>query len=80
MKHYRTPTKTEKVNAFEYLMHSLHMHRAITMDQAAVVKILDRMFAYTAAHSDCNGEASELQIKRKVNKAFWEHIAEQPML
>jgi hypothetical protein len=80
MKNYRTPTQAEQVLAFGNLMHQLHMHRAITMDQERVVKILDRMFSWTAAHSDCNGEASDREIQQKINRAFWEQIVIDPEL
>ncbi len=71
---YRTPTQKEELLAWRGLAHDLHMHRCITMNHEKVVEILDRMYSWTAAHSDCNGCASEADIRKRVNTAFWERI------
>ena len=71
---YRTPTQKEELRAWRDLAHQLHLHRCITMNHEAVVKILDRMHSWTAAHGDGNGQASAREVLQRVNKAFWEQI------
>lgn len=71
---YRTPTMKEELRAWRDLAHELHMHRCITMNEPEVIKILDRMQAWSSAHSDGNGEWSDNQIENNINTAFWEKI------
>lgn len=44
------------------------------MNEAEVIKILNRMHAWTSAHSDGNGERTEAQMRNNINTAFWEKI------
>jgi hypothetical protein len=74
MTKYRKPTQKEELRAFKGLLHELHLHRAITLDNEKVVAILDRMFSWTSAHNDRNGEAREREIEQAINRAFWERI------
>jgi len=71
---YRTPTAKEELEAHRRLLFDINFHRCVTMNHAAVMKLMSHIDSYVGAHSDHNGERPEAEIKRNVNAAFWEHI------
>ena len=76
---YRKPTDKEVVKAFNDLAFELNLHRTITMNHGAVVKCLERVDRYVQAHADGNGERTDDRIQQNINRAFWEHLAQDPV-
>ena len=49
-------TLREKVQAYESMLHSLHMYRSVTMDGPAINHMLDVICDWSYAHRRGNGE------------------------
>lgn len=65
------PTLREKVDVYERLLHDLHFHSAVTMRHDAVMECLRRISTWSYAHRQGNGEPTEAEQQRMVDKAFW---------
>jgi hypothetical protein len=62
------PTLKEKVQIYENLLHLLHTHYAITLNSEKVKEILNQISNWSYAHRQGNGELSDKQQAKLVNK------------
>jgi hypothetical protein len=76
---YRKPHKDEEIAAWRALAWKINLHRAITMDQAAILACLKRIDGYVMSHGDANGTRSDPEVNQNVWRAFWVHIANDPI-
>lgn len=67
----KTPTLKEKIKVYEQLLHDIQFHREVTMNHDAVVKLLDKIGAWSYSHRIGNGEHSEKDQQSIINHAFW---------
>lgn len=67
----KKPTLREKVRVYERLLHRIQLHREVTMNHDEVVKLLDKIGNWSYAHRQGNGEPTEAEQQRMVNRAFW---------
>jgi hypothetical protein len=67
----KKPTLREKVQVYEALLHNIQMHREVTMNSVEVIKLLDKIGNWSYAHRQGNGEPTEAEQQRMVNRAFW---------
>jgi hypothetical protein len=67
----KVPLMKEKVATYERLLHDLHFHRSVTMNNAAVVELLNRISTWSQAHYRGNGELDERQLQAGIDEAFW---------
>lgn len=60
----------ERLEIMEKFFWRMNFHRTHTMNEKAVIQMLQMMDMWVNAHSDRNGERSEQDIKRNVQKAY----------
>ena len=60
----------EKLQILAAFMWRLNFHRTVTMRQDKVLEMLKMSDVWVGAHSDCNGERSEKDIKANVQAAY----------
>lgn len=63
-------SQKEKLSIMEKFFWRMNFHRAVTMNEAAVIKMLSLMDMWVNAHSDGNGERSERDQKININAAY----------
>ena len=66
----KTPTLKEKVEQYEEFLHNINMHM-LCGDSAGIQKLLNNADSWSYAHRVGNGELSERQQQKAVNKCFW---------
>lgn len=67
----RHPTLKEKIAVYEQLLHDIQFHREVTMDNGAVIKLLDKIAAWSYSHRKGNGEYNEKEQQQIIDNAFW---------
>lgn len=67
----KTPLLKEKIRVYEGLLHDIQFHREVTMNQAAVIALLDKIGSWSYAHRRGNGEYNEKEQQAIVDGAFW---------
>ena len=67
----KRPTLKEKVAVYEDLLHSIQLHAEVTMDEAKVRELVNRICRWSYAHRQGNGELSEAQQTAAIDHAFW---------
>jgi hypothetical protein len=65
------PNRNEKIEVYERLLHDIQFHREVTMNQAAVIALLDKIGAWSYSHRRGNGEYDEKEQQAIVDRAFW---------
>jgi len=63
-------TQKERLATMEQFFWRLNFHRTVTMNEKAVFKMLEMADRWVGAHSDGNGERSEKDISKNVDKAY----------
>jgi hypothetical protein len=59
-----------KIEHYETILHTIQMHREITMNREKLVKLLELISAWSYAHRVGNGELYEDEIQKNVDRAF----------
>lgn len=67
----KKPTQKEKIKMYEEVLHDLHFASSVVMNHQQVMDILQKISSWSYAHRVGNGEHSEAQQQKIVNKAFW---------
>lgn len=65
-------TVHEKVAVYESLLHAIQMAREVTMDERRLARLLNQICTWSYAHRSGNGEISQAEQKRRIEKAFKE--------
>ncbi len=65
------PTKNEKIDVYERLLHEIQFHREVTLDAAMVVKLLDKIGSWSYSHRRGNGVYTDKEQQILVDRAFW---------
>lgn len=66
----RRVTLKQKVQVYEALLHELQMYAEVTMDPASVKEIIDRICSWSYAHRCGNGQNSDAEQQRIIDRAF----------
>jgi exopolyphosphatase/pppGpp-phosphohydrolase len=66
----KTPTLKEKVEQYEQFLHSINM-MLISGSIKGVQKLIDNADCWSYAHRVGNGELSEEEQQKLIDKAFW---------
>lgn len=67
----KKPTQKEKIAVYERLLHDIQFHREVTMNNKAIVELLDKIGAWSYSHRRGNGQHSDAEQQAIVNVAFW---------
>ena len=59
-----------KIEQYEKILHTIQMHREITMNMEKLVKLLELISAWSYAHRFGNGELYEEELQENVDRAF----------
>jgi hypothetical protein len=59
-----------KIKQYEKIMHTIQMHREITMNMEKLVKLLELISSWSYAHRFGNGELHEDELQQNVDRAF----------
>jgi hypothetical protein len=70
MKKVKKPTLEEKVEVYENFLHALNMYM-LCGSNYAISMLLQNAEKWSYAHRMGNGELSEEEVERNVNKQFW---------
>jgi hypothetical protein len=70
MKKVKKPTLEEKVEVYENFLHTLNMYM-LCGSNYAISMLLQNAEKWSYAHRMGNGELSEEEVERNVNKQFW---------
>lgn len=70
MSKLKTPSLKEKVAVYEAFFHRVNFHRNLTMNEKAIIKLLEIADAWSWAHRSGNGEYSEAEKQQHINSAF----------
>lgn len=65
------PTRLERIAVYERLLHDIQFHREVTMDNAMVIKLLERIGAWSYSHRRGNGEYNHKEQQKIIDAAFW---------
>lgn len=71
------PTLKEKIEVYEELLHKIQLHREVTMNNAAIIRLLDKICAWSYSHRSGNGELSEKEQQSRIDHAFWNLVREK---
>ena len=66
----KTPTLKQKVYQYETFLHLINM-MMLSGNQKGIQKLLDNADRWSYSHRVGNGEYTEKQQQKIVNKAFW---------
>lgn len=67
----KTPLMREKVQIYEQLLHDIQYHREVTMNNAAVTDLLNKIGNWSYSHRRGNGEYDEKAQQAMIDEAFW---------
>lgn len=67
----KTPLMKEKIAMYERLLHDIQFHREVTMNEAAVKDLLNKIGNWSYAHRRGNGGYTEKEQQAIVDEAFW---------
>jgi hypothetical protein len=70
----KKPTLEEKVQMYESFLHSLNMYM-LCGSNYAISMLLQNADAWSYAHRCGDGELSEQEIEKNVNKKFWKLLS-----
>ena len=66
----RTPTLEEKVEQYEQFLHNINM-MLIASNTEGIQKLIDNADRWSYMHRVSNGELSEEEQQKLIDKAFW---------
>jgi hypothetical protein len=66
----KTPTLEEKVKQYEDFLHNINM-MLIASNSKGVQKLINNADCWSYMHRVSNGELSEEEQQKLINKAFW---------
>lgn len=66
------PTLKEKIKVYEDLLHDIQFHSTVTMRHDEVMKLINKINAWSYAHRAGNGEGGEKEQQQRIDAAFWE--------
>ena len=66
----KTPTLEEKVEQYEQFLHNINM-MLIVGNTEGIQRLLDNAERWSYMHRDSNGELSEEEQQKLIDKAFW---------
>lgn len=67
----KKPTQKEKIKQYESLLHDLHFASTVGMNHKRVMELLNQISNWSYAHRVGNGEHTETQQQKIINRAFW---------
>lgn len=63
-------TDKEKIAVYEDILHALHFAAYVTMNRERVAELLDKISAWSYAHRMGNGELTDAEVQKNIEKAF----------
>lgn len=65
------PTLKEKIEVYERLLHDIQFHRDVTMNEAAVKDLLNKIGVWSYSHRCGQGVYNEKEQQALIDNAFW---------